>query len=185
MTPAHFYQPIPDTQSLPETLWTQPSELVGIDMNEAMQLDLLRRHFPKFRDEYAQFATEPSGEENRFYLGNQLFDGVDALVAYCTVRHFQPQLIIEVGSGFSSLVLGDAVAKNTDSSLICIEPFPREFLREGFAGLRSLIEKKVQDIDLEFFSQLQAGRRLVYRQFSHGEDRRRRQLFIPGGAAAS
>jgi hypothetical protein len=43
VTPAHFYQPIPDTQSLPETLWTQPSELVGIDMNEAMQLDLLRR----------------------------------------------------------------------------------------------------------------------------------------------
>jgi hypothetical protein len=72
VTPAHFYQPIPDTQSLPETLWTQPSELVGIDMNEAMQLDLLRRHFPKFRDEYAQFATEPSGEENRFHLGNQL-----------------------------------------------------------------------------------------------------------------
>ena len=157
VTPAHFYQPIPDTQSLPETLWTQPSELVGIDMNEAMQLDLLRRHFQKFRDEYARFATEPGVEENRFYLGNQLFDGVDALVAYCTVRHFQPQLIIEVGSGFSSLVLGDAVAKNTDSSLICIEPYPREFLREGFAGLRSLIEKKVQDIDLEFFSQLQAG----------------------------
>ena len=157
VTPAHFYQPIPDTQSLPETLWTQPSELVGIDMNEAMQLDLLRRHFQKFRDEYARFATEPSVEENRFYLGNQLFDGVDALVAYCTVRHFQPQLIIEVGSGFSSLVLGDAVAKNTDSSLICIEPYPRGFLRKGFAGLRSLIEKKVQDIDLEFFSQLQAG----------------------------
>jgi len=157
VTPAHFYQPIPDTQSLPETLWTQPSELVGIDMNEAMQLDLLRRHFPKFRDEYARFATEPSGEQNRFHLGNELFDGVDALVAYCMVRHFQPQLIIEVGSGFSSLVLGDAVAKNTDSSLICIEPYPREFLRKGFAGLRSLIEKKVQDIDLEFFSQLQAG----------------------------
>jgi Methyltransferase domain len=157
VTPAHFYQPIPDTQSLPETLWTQPSELVGIDMNESMQLDLLRRHFPKFRDEYAQFASEPSGEENRFHLGNELFDGVDALVAYCMVRHFQPQLIIEVGSGFSSLVLGDAVAKNTDSSLICIEPYPREFLRKSFAGLRSLIEKKVQDIDLEFFSQLGSG----------------------------
>ena len=157
VTPAHFYQPIPDTRSLPETLWTQPSELVGIDMNEAMQLDLLRRHFPKFREEYGQFATEPSGEENRFHLGNQLFDDVDALVAYCMVRHFQPRLIIEVGSGFSSLVLGDAVAKNTSSSLICIEPFPREFLRKGFPGLQSLMEQKVQDIELDFFSQLDSG----------------------------
>ena len=157
VTPAHFYQPIPDTRSLPETLWTQPSELVGIDMNEAMQLDLLRRHFPKFRNEYGQFATEPSGEENRFYLGNQLFDDADALVAYCMVRHFQPRLIIEVGSGFSSLVLGDAIAKNTGSSLICIEPFPREFLRKGFPGLQSLMEQKVQDIELDFFSQLDSG----------------------------
>jgi len=157
VTPAHFYQPIPDTRSLPETLWTQPSELVGIDMNEAMQLDLLRRHFPKFRDEYGQFAAEPSGEENRFHLGNQLFDDVDALIAYCMVRHFQPRLIIEVGSGFSSLVLGDAVAKNTSSSLICIEPFPREFLRKGFPGLQSLREQKVQDIELDFFAQLESS----------------------------
>jgi len=157
VTPAHFYQPIPDTRSLPETLWTQPSELVGIDMNEAMQLDLLRRHFPKFRDEYGQFAAEPSGEENRFHLGNQLFDDVDALVAYCMVRHFQPRLIIEVGSGFSSLLLGDAVAKNTGSSLICIEPFPREFLRKGFPGLQSLREQKVQDIELDFFAQLESN----------------------------
>jgi hypothetical protein len=157
VTPAHFYQPIPDTRSLPETLWTQPSELVGIDMNEAMQLALLRRHFPKFRDEYGQFAVEPSGEENRFHLGNQLFDDVDALVAYCMVRHFQPRLIIEVGSGFSSLLLGDAVARNTGSSLICIEPFPREFLRKGFPGLQSLKEQKVQDIELDFFAQLESS----------------------------
>ena len=59
VTPVHFYQPIPDTQSLPETLWSRPSELVGIDMNDSVQLDLLRNHFPKFRDEYEQFPTEP------------------------------------------------------------------------------------------------------------------------------
>jgi hypothetical protein len=157
VTPAHFYQPIPDTQSLPETLWTQPSKLVGVDFNEAMQFDLLRRHFPKFRDEYSQFATEPTGEENRFYLGNELFDGVDALIAYCMVRHFQPRMVIEVGSGFSSLVLGEAVGKNAGSSLICIEPFPREFLRKGFSGLQSLMEKKVQEIELDFFSKLESG----------------------------
>ncbi len=73
------------------------------------------------------------------------------------VRHFRPRLVIEVGSGFSSLVLRDAAAKNNSSPLICIEPFPRDFLREGFPGLRSLIEKKVQDIDLEFFFQLESG----------------------------
>jgi len=157
VTPVHFYQPIPDTQSLPETLWERPSELVGIDMNDAMQLDLLRNHFPRFREQYQHFPRKPTGEQNRFYLGNHLFDGTDALVAYCMVRHFQSRFIIEVGSGFSSLVLGAAAAENDSAGIISIEPFPREFLRKGFPGLRSLIEKKVQDIDLNFFSQLESG----------------------------
>lgn|SRR5262249_9337735 len=156
VTPLHFYQPIPDTRTLSETLWDRPSELVGIDMNDAVQLDLLRKHFPKFWDEYEQFPIEPS-EGGGFYLNNGLFDGADALVAYCMVRQFQPRRIIEIGGGFSSLILGEAAAKNGSSPLICIEPFPTEFLRKEFPGLQSLIEKKVQDIDLEFFSQLESG----------------------------
>ena len=157
VTPVHFYQPIPDTQLLSETLWSHPSELAGIDMNDAMQLDLLRNHFPKFRQEYERFPTKPPEGQTQFYLGNGPFDHADALGAYCMVRHFQPRLIIEVGSGFSSLLLGQAAAKNKSSQLICIEPFPREFLRDGFPGLQSLIDKKVQDVDLEFFSQLESG----------------------------
>ena len=157
VTPVHFYKPIPDTQSLPDTLWKQPSGLPGIQMNESAQLELLRKDFPRFRNEYEQLPTRSSGKESRFYVNNTLFGGVDALVAYCMVRHFQPRLVIEVGSGFSSLVLGEAAQKNKSSELICIEPFPRKFLREGFPGLRSLIEKKVQDIELEFFLQLESG----------------------------
>jgi Methyltransferase domain len=157
VTPVHFYQPIPDTQSLPQTLWDRPSELVGIDMNDSVQLDLLQNRFPKFRSEYERFLTRPTGDSGRFYLNNGLFDGTDALVAYCMIRDFQPQLTIEVGSGFSSLILGEAAVKNKNSALICVEPFPRDFLRRGFPGLRSLIEKKVEDIDLEFFSQLGSG----------------------------
>jgi len=157
VTPVHFYQPIPDTQTLPEMLWKRPSKLVGIDMNHSVQLDLLRKRFPKFREEYEQFPTKPTGEPSRFYLGNGLFDGTDALVAYSMVRHFQPDLIIEVGSGFSSLVSGEAAAKNNSSALICIEPFPKEFLKQGFPGLHSLIEKRVEDVDLNFFSQLGSG----------------------------
>ena len=157
VTPVHFYQPIPDTRSLSETLWDRPSELVGINMNDAMQLDLLRNHFPKFRNEYDRFPVKPTGEPGRFHFNNGLFDGTDALVAYCIIRHFQPRLIIEVGSGFSSLVAAEAIARNKSSALICIEPFPLDFLRQGFRGLHSLIEKKVEDMDLDFFSQLQSG----------------------------
>jgi predicted O-methyltransferase YrrM len=152
VTPVHFYEPIPDTQSLPETLWSQPSELVGIEMNDSMQLDLLRNHFPKFRAEYEDFAAEPPPGQRR------PFRGVDALVAYCLVRHFQPRRIFEVGSGFSSLVLGHTAAKNKNSTLICIDPFPGELIRNSsIPALQSLIETRVQDLEAEFFSQLESG----------------------------
>jgi hypothetical protein len=153
VTPVHFYEPIPDTQSLPEKLWSEPSDLVGIDMNEARQLDLLRNAFSKFRDEYEAIPAEPPS--------GQLwpFRGTDVLVGYCMVRHFEPRRIIEIGSGFSSVVLGQAAAKNKSSALICIDPFPHQLLRENnrVPALQSLIESKVQDLDIGFFSQLESG----------------------------
>ncbi len=157
ITPVHFYQPIPDTRTLPESLWEKRSELSGIDMNDATQLDLLRNCFPKFHEEYEQFPRASSGDPAQFYFDNGRFGGTDALVAYCMVRHYKPNLIIEVGSGYSSLVSGQAAAKNGNTPLICIEPFPLDFFANGFPGLRSLIEKRVQDVDLDFFSQLQSG----------------------------
>ncbi|PYJ15690.1 MAG: hypothetical protein DME94_06065 [Verrucomicrobia bacterium] len=157
MTPVHFYQPIPDTQTLPESVWNQPSELVGIDMNDSLQLNLLRNDFPKFRHEYERFPTEPTSGASRFHLNNGFFDGTDALVAYCMVRRFRPRLIIEIGSGYSSLLMGEAGARNDACPLICVEPFPSDFLSKGFPGLKSLVIKEVQQIDLDFFSQLQSG----------------------------
>jgi len=157
ITPVHFYQPIPDTRSLPESLWERPSALTGIEMNDEVQLKLVRDCFPRFRDEYEQFPHGPSPQPEQFYFDNGQFGGTDALVAYCMVRHFKPNAIIEVGCGYSSLISGLAAARNGRPALICIEPFPRDFIRRGFPGLRSLIEKKVEDIELDFFSQLQTG----------------------------
>ncbi len=153
VTPVHFYEPIPDTQSLPETLWSQPSDLVGIDMNDAMQLDLLQTFFLQFRTEYETIPAEPPPD--------QLwpFRGTDVLVAYCMVRYFQPRRIIEIGSGFSSLVLGQAAAKNKNTALICIDPFPHKLTREKnrIPALESVIESKVEDVGVEFFSELGSG----------------------------
>lgn len=157
VTPVHFYEPIPEVGALPESTWSKASELCGIDMNESSQLRLLREEFPKFRDEYEQLPTAPTSEPGRFYLNNGLFDGTDALVAYCMLRHLQPRLVLEVGSGFSSLLTGETVRRGNKTELICIEPFPRDFLRQGFPGLRSLIESKVQDVDLAVFAQLECG----------------------------
>lgn len=157
LTPVHFYSPIPDTSTLTDELWEKESELVGIDLNEDVQLRLLQEVFPRFRAEYDQFPLTPTARPHEFYFHNRMFGGTDALVLYCMVRHFQPDQVLEVGSGFSSRISAQAALKNGHTKLICIEPYPDEVLSRGFPGLTSLIRKKVQKVELSFFERLGPG----------------------------
>jgi predicted O-methyltransferase YrrM len=157
LTPVHFYQPIPDTRGLPDALWQKPSELVGVEMNEARQLDLLRNVFPRFRSEYEGIPTDPTGSPHEFYLKNGAFEGTDALVLYCMIRHFRPTLVVEVGAGHSSRLSAQAALRNGNTRLVCIEPHPDEVITRGFPGLASVVPKNVQEVELDFFRQLAAG----------------------------
>lgn len=157
LTPVHFYQPIPDTRTLTDDLWEKDSDLAGVDMNEAGQMSLLRDVFPRFQSEYNQIPTERTASSHEFYMDNGMISGTDALVLYCMVRYFHPNVMIEVGSGFSTRLSAQAGLKNGNTELICIEPYPDVVLTKGFPGLTRLIPKKVQEVGLDFFLQLSAG----------------------------
>jgi predicted O-methyltransferase YrrM len=157
LTPVYFYQPIPDSRQLSDEVWEQESDLPGIDMNDAMQLRFLAEIFPQYKSEYSQFPHAPSNSPHEFYFENPMFSGTDALVLYGMLRHFNPRRVLEVGSGFSSRVSAKALLANGSGELVCIEPYPEEVLREGFPGLNKLIEKGVQQVDLEVFQQLEAN----------------------------
>ncbi len=157
VTPVHFYQPIPDSRELNEKLWDQVQELPGIEMNDAAQFALLSEAFPRFKVEYEQIPTHSGPGRTHFYLRNTRFESLDPLLAYCMVRHFQPRKIIEVGAGFSTLLLAQAARKNGKTELHCIEPYPADFLRQEIAGLTSLCVQKVQDVELSVFLDLEAG----------------------------
>ena len=153
-TPVHFSYPIPDTRTLKDSLWESESQLVGIDMNEATQLELLLHAFPKFRAEYDRLPSHATDRPHEFHFDNPAFTGTDALALYCMVRHFQPRLVLEVGSGFSSRLSAQAALKNGHTELICIEPFPNDVLAKGFPGLTCLVPKKVEEIDVGTFQKL-------------------------------
>jgi hypothetical protein len=155
--PVHYYSPIPDTRTLPDALWESESQLPGIDLNEAVQLSLLREVFPSLREEYNVLSRQATGCPHEFYFENGRFSGTDALALYCMIRHFRPGRILEVGSGFSSRLAAQAALKNGGTRLTCIEPYPDEVLRAGFPGLDSLIDKQVQDVPLAIFSELRAN----------------------------
>lgn len=157
VTPVHFYQAIPDTRTLPESLWQDERATLGIEWNEAAQLRLLREEFPKFQGEYDVLPTGPTSDPFQFHFNAGLFDGTDALVLYCMIRHFGPATVLEVGSGMSSLLTAQAARKNGNTELICVEPYPNEKLRQGFPGLTRLIVGQVQQVDTRTFEELGAN----------------------------
>ena len=145
VVPNHFYEPIPDTRSIPEKFW-KPSEMVGIDLQPDFQVQLLNR-FRRFKEEYDGMAREV------FTANNRTFGRVDGEILYCMVREFKPKRIIEIGSGYSTVIAARAIAKNQSGSITAIEPYPPEILRSlpEFVTVRSC---PVQEVSLCEFLEL-------------------------------
>ena len=160
ITRNHFYQPIPDTRTLKDDLWEKQSELVGIDINEEGQINLLSLFSSKFKEEYESFPINKTSIPYQYYVNNGAIGSVDGEILYCMVRHFKPKKIFEIGSGNSTYLSAQAILKNKEEDnnyeceLVAIEPYPNDILKAGFPGLSKLIPKKVQDIPLSEFKKL-------------------------------
>ena len=90
-----------------------------------------------------------------FYLKNTNFGDGDAEYWYNIIRHFKPKRIIEIGSGYSTLMAQNAINKNRESGSvcqhICIEPYEMLWLEQ--AGPQ-VIRSKVEDVDQTLFGTL-------------------------------
>ena len=158
-----FYLPIPDEADLGDAFWEKRSEMVGVDMNEGYALGLLKDVFPAPVSEFREtFPLHQSDDSTAFYLINGSFMAIDAQVYYSFIRHLRPKRIVEIGSGRSTQVAAAACLRNAKEGgeaphLTAIEPFPALLLKEGLPGLSDLIVDKVQNVDMEVFTSLEAG----------------------------
>jgi len=160
LTYVHFYEPVPDTRSLDDALWRSNLELPGIDINEQFQIEFLKELETRCCAAWQALTRSESSNPAQFFLGNGYFDSVDAEILYGIVRKFKPRRFFEIGSGFSTLLVEDAIGDNRalDSSYACehwvIDPFPAEFLGKDCNGL-AVLSAKVQDVPLSTFQNLQ------------------------------
>ena len=72
---------------------------------------------------------------------------------------FKPSRVIEVSSGFSSLVRADANTRMFGGSIDItrIEPYPRDFLVSSVRGIKWLVTSCLQDFDVALFDKLASG----------------------------
>lgn len=156
----HYYSPVCDPADLStriSELWpAKPPAALGIDMNDAYHRTVLSEWFPKY---IAEFDYPEAGDEEHathYFTANGQFQSLDARALFVLLREWKPKRLIEVGSGFSSLLCVDIKRRFlNDMEITCVEPYPRPFL--STIPDINLIQRRVEKISLDFFAQLQAG----------------------------
>jgi hypothetical protein len=171
ITPNNFNEPIPDTSSLNDNLWLRNSELVGVNINEQEQLNLLSDFASNYKEEFNSFPQSKTECLYQFSFNNSFIESVDAEILYCMIRHFKPHKVIEIGSGYSTYISAQAILKNKiegghECILMSIEPYPNAILKKGFPGLTQVMTQKVQDVPLSEFTSLN-GNDILFIDSSH------------------
>jgi predicted O-methyltransferase YrrM len=157
--PRHFYEPLPAKVDIARTVDAR-SMLPGLDLVPDCQLALLD-DLRNWKHEYDALPRTADESDDGFYFENTFFGSVDAEVLYALIRNVRPARIFEVGSGFSTAISARACRANMIDTgqpceLVAIEPYPVDALA-GVEGLSRLIRKRVQDVPLELFAELEAN----------------------------
>jgi hypothetical protein len=159
--PGHFYSPLVDPRDIArrgDAVWPAQPVVAGIDFDPAGHAQLLDEVFPALLGDYAYpDALRDRKDLRQYYNHNSQFGWLDSRAAFALLRHWAPRRVVEVGSGYSSLLMADVGRRYLGPGfrLTCIEPFPRPFLRQ-LPGIE-LVVAKVQDVELSLFDQLQPG----------------------------
>lgn len=159
--PGHFYSPVVDVEELRSQearVWPATPEILGIDFNDAHHELVLRQYFPAFYPDF-DYPKQSDGNPLTFYIENDQFSWLDCRALFVLLRAWRPQRFVEVGSGFSTLLVADVNRRFLGGAMkiCCVEPYPRAALRAPVLGLERLIASKVQDVGSAPFEALEAG----------------------------
>jgi predicted O-methyltransferase YrrM len=155
--PGAFYSSIVNVAEVtrePDASRVWPREAgdpVGIDLRRDAQLALLGTLSEYQLPDMANDATPP------YDPANDQFPPQDAALLYAMIRHLRPRRMVEVGCGWSTTVTARAITDGgLATQLTCIEPYPRDFLRD-ITAVHQLRQEKVEHTPMDVFDTLEAG----------------------------
>lgn len=153
----HYYEPMYNHKKYLRYSLRDERSLPGINLNEATQLGWLDQF--EYADELAHIPLNPSANKS-FYYKNQNFGEGDAECLYSLIRLKKPSRIIEIGSGFSTMMARVAIEQNQRENPayicrhVCIEPYEMQWL-DAVDGIE-VIRQKVEEVGTSLFRQLEA-----------------------------
>jgi predicted O-methyltransferase YrrM len=150
----HYYEPLFDDRHLKHPL-ERDRFLPGINWNDQQQVELLTTF--QYQNELSAIPYKKTDDVFSFYYDNPSLGPGDAEFLYSMVRHLKPSRIIEIGSGYSTLMVQKAILDiqilhpSYKAELICIEPYEMPWLEK--TGVQ-VVRKLVEEVPLELFSTL-------------------------------
>ena len=156
VTPANFHSTIPELPPPGDPIWSRRQDL---PVDTAGQMDFVE-------DELAAGLAELPDAMDRFRrhgfeLWNGLYQGADAGLLYALVRALGPNRVLELGSGFSSMITAAACARNREegrpADLVCVDPQPRTKITDALTGIGSFERRDARELPLDRFTALEAG----------------------------
>jgi predicted O-methyltransferase YrrM len=153
----HYYEPLINPKKGLTRSLREDRELPGIDFNIEEQLILLDKF--NYNEELVKVPIN-KGAEFGYYYNNASYESGDGEYLYNIIRHFKPKRIIEIGSGWSTLMAINALKENKveDSSYschhTCIEPYEQPWLENMEV---EVIRERVEVVDKSLFQKLEAN----------------------------
>jgi predicted O-methyltransferase YrrM len=152
---ADYYSPIPDLTELPADRGQRPDPMPGVDLRLAANL----RYLESIASHLAEYAPpdRSPGTASGYYRNNGMYPALDGEVLYGIVRDLKPSRIVEIGAGFSTLVIKDALAANAGEAMPCehrvFDPYPASVLAEKV----DVTPVTAQQVPTETFTELETG----------------------------
>lgn len=154
---ADAYSPVVDAEALAPDAFTQAAPMPGLELDLDGQVERLQALEPQLRSWHP--PRDPPGDDWGFHLHNPYYGPLDAELLHSMLRRHRPTRVLELGSGYSSLVIAAAAADNRDEGHplehTIVDP-GMSALTERLAGARRL-RTPAQSLDASEFETLGAG----------------------------
>lgn len=158
--PGHYYSPLPESETIEQLQKVNQSKTIcGIDLNEEEQVGLLKS-FSKFYSQLPWNDENKCNNNMRYFLNNPFYSYGDGIILYSFINYYKPNRIIEIGSGYSSAAILDTCEMflKNKTKITFIEPYPNlllDVLLEKDNHEELLVNKKVEDVNISLFKELQ------------------------------
>lgn len=153
-----MYSPIPAVAPAGADVWVKPAQDVGFELDPDAHLAFLESELSPFLAEFQQLAK--GSRVGPFSLWNGFYEACDAEVLYAMVRYLKPRRLLELGSGYSTVISAAACTANAREDhpveFVAVDPQPRVPVA-GLPGLTRLEREEATRLPLARFLALEPG----------------------------